>query len=155
MKKFNLILIGVLFVGTSAFAINLKKILKPGEKNTSAPTAATTTGGGGDAVLQQLKQCCNDVRYTDTNRVPPKQAVSKMQGCITQAGGSWGEDQLGPTQTQGLYKKWWQKGWGGDPEGCLTVTLNCADLEDADQICTSCTVVPSKGMASYCQPFAR
>lgn len=151
MKK--LVLALGLVVGAQALAFQLPKIPKPG--GTTAPSGVPTAetaggGGGGEAVINQLKQCCNEVRYSDTVKVAPKQATSKIQGCVSSAGGSWQNDQVGGGAGQSLDKKWWQSGWGGNPEGCLTVSLHCGDTE-----CTSCTVTPSTGMKSYCSPFPR
>lgn len=148
-----------LMVGAQAYAFQLPGMPKPPtvpSGGTAAPSGMPTTeataggGGGGDAVINQLKQCCNEVRYTNTNKVAPKQAMSKIQGCVSSAGGSWQNDQVGGGAGQSLDKKWWQSGWGGNPDGCLTVSLHCGDAE-----CTSCTVVPSSGMKSYCSPFPR
>lgn len=144
--------VGVM-VGVQAFAFQLPGMPKPPTApsgGTAASTGSPTGGGGGDGVISQLKQCCNEVRYSDTVKVAPTQAMSKIQGCVSGAGGSWQQDQVGGGAGQSLDKKWWQSGWGGNPDGCLTVSLHCGDAE-----CTSCTVTPSKGMKSYCSPFPR
>lgn len=161
MKKL-VFFVGVgFFFGSTVFAFQLPipKIPKLGGESggpsvPSVPGGVPSAGGDRDAVLNPLKQCCNEVRYSDTVEATPKQAIAKMQNCINQVGGSWEQDQVGPTTLSGLVKKWWQKGFMG-PDTCLTVNLQCSNSGDAQQVCTSCTVVPSKGIKSYCEPIHR
>lgn len=170
MKKIVVLAGAGLLLGALAFAYQAPKLPQAAEEKLPTPAAEkapsapaevpanpadTATAGeankaAGDAVVNQLKSCCNEVRMTDTNKVAPQQAISKIQGCVGTAGGSWENDQVGGTAGQSLDKKWWQKGWGGKPEGCLTVSLHCSG-----DSCSSCTVTPSTGMRSYCSPFAK
>lgn len=150
MKNKTLILTAGLLLSSSVLAFNLPKIPKIGgtEQGAPSPAPSETPTNNGNATLDQLKSCCNQVRYTKTNTVAPTKAASQMQNCISQAGGSWEKDQVGPNNS-GLMKRWWQKGFGG-ADSCLTVELSCGK-----EVCDSCTVVPSMGQKSYCAPIPR
>lgn len=143
MKKIVAVCI-CLVAAQAAWAVPGIKIPKvPSGTPQASPAEAGQEGkaAGSSATIDALKQCCNEVRYSDTVKVSRASAETKLKGCT---GSGW------EFSKKGSDSKWYQKNWEGKPDGCLTVKLSCTE---AGTYCDSCTVVPSSGMKSYCEPL--